>query len=264
MQFNCKNQPATSLEEKRTSVKEKVICDEGLNFFKLRQEIRKFINVDKTVYFVVDYAKAMKMSSEKIRFELDLYNNENDVRMPILIFEDAEILSIYTRHLLKSLFRSSYNLQNARMKEERGIIGERKITQMYYRTINESNACSLILKVCKVSSSNAKDSTFDISEEIILFTHGESVLGQRKIIEECLPFYTHMQNLTFDEFEVQGFAICKHLNYYINECKYVKREPARIFSITAIASISFCLIIFIFIAREVAIFLCTSNEIFEN
>lgn len=74
-----------------------------------------------------------------------------------------------------------------------------------------------MLFACHLNKSEQKKS-FDIERKIIFFTDNVENFKNLNTIG------TKRKHLKFDEFDKTGFCICDELNYYLNNCKEIKKE----------------------------------------
>lgn len=203
-----------------------VSCQNTPIFLKQRSKFRETLKTGRTMYFIVDYGlSADQIADNQSKLEI-FYLKNSTIHLPMTFTYESNFDSFILDTLLSIGLRTSYvkflnqptfslnDEKNCRIKQN---CENEKVETLKFELKGRTYEKLALLHACQVKQSKL-DSEYEVEQMKILLTEGMD--------EDSLPGCLdnlEFKNLTFLEFGVQGFCICRYLSEYINDCQ-VKDE----------------------------------------
>lgn len=195
-----------------------------------RKEFRKVIQNEGSLDLVIDYAINYEKKTEKTEDYIVAMMKPRKLTMPIALFQNLDFkrkFTIYIYSDLASNFLSNIELYLFKLSpsEFSGLENlENNSEVTHVQVLNKSNDtnfnCFMIMKSCRLTKTQKKG-VYNVSKELLYFFFGQDFFNSSEI-KKCFSSNFTMKNLTFPEFNsLTGYDLCKHLNYYVNDCKNI-------------------------------------------
>jgi hypothetical protein len=191
-----------------------VLCNKNNKMYRTRY--RKFLEKGGDVFMGVSYSSIEENNvTQRPTITKKIEADFASIQMPIAFATLRELAYININSATGSYHQSGFDLIQESFLKNYSFLGQGQVYVYKATTPVVTRPEIVFFHACRVA--NVSSGRLEVEKSILVLILGE-IKNEKEMARNIAAKPMNMTVFKFKEFENQGYAICEHLKFYLNEC----------------------------------------------